>query len=125
MLRSESKSGVQVEGIDAGIDFLDLPLRRRGVTLFDDARDLAPGPDDAPVAVRPVDGGGETVAAALAARWVSSSEPSVAPDRNGTSPDSRTTVPDLPARQRLGLQQRMAGSQLRFLDDRDNVWVMT
>ena len=48
---------LQVERIDAAVDFANAPLSRRRVPLLDDAGNPAAGPHDAPVAIRPVDCG--------------------------------------------------------------------
>ena len=40
-------------------------------------------------------------------------------------PRQQDDCPGLADQGGLGLQQRMAGSQLRFLDDRNYIWVMT
>ena len=90
-----SNSGAKVEGVDAAVDLVDLPLGGRGVALLDDARDAArlrgrcgrSRGDRSTVAV-------STVAAApvgLVLRRPGAS--SVAAPSSGTSPESRTSVP--------------------------------
>ena len=115
----------QVEGIDPGIDFLDLPLRRRGVTLLDDPGHLAPGPDDPPVAIRAVHGGGDD------GRRRPGGAMGVEQRAQGRAGQERHVArqqddcPGLADQGGFGLQQRVAGSQLRFLNNRNDIWVMT
>jgi hypothetical protein len=45
----------QIEGVDAAVDLADRLLRRRGVALLNDTRDLAVFPDDSTVAMGPLD----------------------------------------------------------------------
>jgi hypothetical protein len=47
----------EVEGVDAGVDLANLPLRRRRVALFHDAGNVAVHADDATVAIRALDRG--------------------------------------------------------------------
>ena len=49
----------QIERVDAGVDFVDRLLRRRGVAFLDDLRDLAVGADDSAVAEGPREIGGD------------------------------------------------------------------
>ena len=49
--RGEERS--EIEGVNAGVDLGNRLLRRAGIALFDDLRDLAAGADDASVAKGP------------------------------------------------------------------------
>ena len=53
VLRRDAAEGVEqrreIERVNAAVDLVDLALGRRGVSFFDDARELAIHPDDPPI----------------------------------------------------------------------------
>ena len=117
MLRTRVEQPVERERVDAGVDLADLPLGRAWRPsprrYVQSARRIA---DDAAVAVRVVDDGGDD--RRRGARRLRADRPafsSVSADRSGTSPDSSTSVPVALRQRRLGRQQRVAGAELWLL----------
>ena len=108
---------LEIERVDAAVDFADLALLRRGVLVLDDGHQLIAAADDPPVARRVLQHGGHhrRGGAALA----------VARDQgsNGFRPQQRHVSGQQhhraarAAQVRFRLEQRVAGAELRLLHD--------
>ena len=105
----------EVERIDAGVDFLDLPLGRRGIPLLDDASEPPAGPDDAAIAIRSIDDGGHH------RRGCAGAVMDVEQLADGLGPEQRDITREqydgarLAGQERFCLLERMRRSELRRL----------
>ena len=113
--RGEERS--DVEHVDAAIDLVDCPLRVGGVCLLHDAFEPAAVPDDATVAVGPLDLGGQhrgDRTRALVGFDRRRDRPGMNKRRiTREDDDAASRTPQC----RLRLEQRVRGSELRFLAD--------
>ena len=123
MDRRASNSGAQIERVDASVDLLDGAFGRRRIALLHDLGDCVIRPNDAPIAVRPIDCRRHH-RSRCAGCFMSIDQIQKGGRRQERHvPGQEDQGPGLSRHQRLDLLQRVGGSALRLLQSRLNILV--